>query len=94
MNNPTVAELRRAGFKVRVTQMRYNKNDTKFSTLVPTRELSGAERGHKGGELSVEITSPQGDELVGRAICSKKDSFNRKIALKMSIGRALAKKTV
>jgi hypothetical protein len=85
----TVANLRQKNFKVRVLQRRYAMDDTKFTTLLPLRDLPGPQRSHKAGELLVEVTTPEGIELSGKAVCSKKDSFNRKLALRMALGRAL-----
>ena len=40
-----------------------------------------------GGKTVVEITTPEGEQLIGEAECSIKDQFNRKRGLQVAIGR-------
>lgn len=42
-----------------------------------------------GGATLVEITCPDGRQLVGKANCNDKDQFNRKLAVRIALGRAL-----
>lgn len=75
-NNPTVHEMRKAGYKVRVIHQREKNPDQTLAS--------------KGGKTTVEITTPEGVELRGIAQCSKKEGFNRKKGLRIAIGRATA----
>lgn len=43
----------------------------------------------RGGETIVEVITPDGQTLTGNAKCSLKDSFNKKMGLKIALGRAI-----
>lgn len=90
-NTKTVAELRRTGYKVRVMQRRYTRtihgNPGKMKS---TLEIPGPERHPRGGEVKVEITTPEGKELSASVRCVKEDAYNRKTGLYLAIERALA----
>lgn len=43
----------------------------------------------KGGMTVVKLTTPDNTELVGTAKCSDKDNYNRKLGLRMALGRAM-----
>ena len=73
----TVHNLRRSGYKVRVLHCRVFDNRT-LGEVYP-----------KGGETVVQITTPDGQDLEGRAKCSKKDLYNKRLGVKVAIGRAL-----
>lgn len=75
-----VHDLRKAGYKVRVLHCR------KFST----RNLLG-EFDPKGGETVVQITTPDGQDLEGRAKCSDKERYNKRVGVQVALGRALFK---
>ncbi len=45
----------------------------------------------KGGKTEITITFPDGSETIGVAECSKEDAFNRKLGVKIALGRALYK---
>lgn len=76
----TVHELRKSGYKVRVLHYRNGKS------------MCFWEDDPKGGETVVQITTPDGRELEGCAKCSDKDLYNKKIGVKVAIGRALFSK--
>lgn len=75
----TVQSLRQSGYKVRVLHHRRN-DDRVLGAVHP-----------KGGETVIQITTPDGVDLEGRAKCSKKDLYNKKLGVKVAIGRALYK---
>lgn len=81
---PTVKHLRQSGYKVRVCHTRHYDNIVKFDTGL-TKALSA-----KGGKTVVQITTPEGKDISGEAICSKEDSYNKKLGVKIAIGRALS----
>ncbi len=68
-----VKQLRQSGYKVRVMHMR-NKSDVGYDP--------------HGGTTRVEITTPEGKELVGEARCSNQDNYSKKIGVAIALGRA------
>lgn len=81
---PTVKQLRQSGYKVRVCHTRHYDNTVKLATGL-TKILSA-----KGGKTAVQITTPEGKDISGEAFCSKEDSYNKKLGVKIAIGRALS----
>lgn len=73
----TIHDLRKAGYKVRVLHFR----------SVDCRILGAYQA--KGGETVVQITTPDGINLEGRAKCSDKDLYNKRLGVKVAVGRAL-----
>lgn len=96
----TVESLRKNGYKVRVQHFRpiYSKLDEDEAArkydggLIPYSRKSRVKPPiySKGGKTIVEITSPEGVEMKGEAICSDKDVFSYKLGVKVALGRALA----
>lgn len=43
----------------------------------------------KGGRTEVKITTPDGREFFSEAVCSNKENFNKKLSLKIAVGRIL-----
>lgn len=76
MSMVTVASLRRSGFKVRVLHTR---------NYLPSGSTSC-----KGGSTTVEITTPDGNDISGTAKCRDDERFDRKIGLSIAIGRAFS----
>lgn len=68
----TVQELRNAGYKVRVL---HSRRDT-FDGYRP-----------KGGFTRVVIDSPYGEHFEGEAKCSDKDNYNKKLGVRIALGR-------
>jgi hypothetical protein len=68
----TVQELRNAGYKVRVHHCRINTVDGPKP---------------KGGYTSIVIDGPMGDHYEGVAECSHKDNYNKKLGVKIALGR-------
>jgi hypothetical protein len=81
---PSIKDLRRAGYKVRVYHQRMYKSFGKFneiSVLSP-----------KGGKTTIEITTPDKQHnVITEAVCSKEDNFNHKLGNAIAVGRALEK---
>jgi hypothetical protein len=77
-NTPTIHQLRRAGWKVRVihgfTNEKYMSN--------PITNLSNQ-------FTKIQITSPDKKDAEGISFCSKKDQWNRKLGNRIALGRAL-----
>jgi hypothetical protein len=72
--NKTIEELRKSGYKVRVIHGKVDETD-------PHYHLSC-------NKTRIEITTPDGKELIGEARCSKGDQYNRKIGNRIALGRA------
>lgn len=76
----TVHDLRKSGYKVRVLHCRRD-DERVLGEFHP-----------KGGETVIQITTPDGEELEGRAKCSKKELYNKRVGVQVALGRALYKK--
>jgi len=91
--NVSVASLRQSGFKVRVNHFRQYKDGDKTGYTKYMAGLIGSnvlgDVLPRGGLTTVEVTSPTGETFIGEARCSDKDSFNRKLGVKIALGRAL-----
>lgn len=81
----TIKQLRQAGYKVRVHHKR---------PIQTTQRIDGisSQYSPKGGTTIIQITSPNFQyDVEGIAICSEKDSWNRKMGNSIALGRALNK---
>lgn len=78
----SIKNLRRSGWKVRVLHQRsYFLRDRMNGT--------SSEVCAKGGNTEIQLTSPdKAINVAGKAICSEKDNFNRKIGNAIALGRA------
>jgi hypothetical protein len=76
---PIVEALRKGGFKVRVRHSR-RMNPTGINP--------------RGGKTVVNLTTPNGIELEGVAVCSRKENFNKRLGVRIALGRALAKSSI
>ena len=70
----SVKQLRQSGNKVRVFHIRNMKEG-----IVDPR----------GGLTKIEVTLSDGTNLIGEALCSVKDNYNKKTGVKIALGRAL-----
>jgi hypothetical protein len=71
----TVHDLRKNGYKVRVLHFR-KWDDRVLAELYP-----------KGGSTVVQITTPEGENFQATALCSNEDRYNKKIGVKIALGR-------
>jgi hypothetical protein len=84
----TVQQLRNNGYKVRVLHNRlYNgyhawQNGSRIHTDGITEPDS------KGGSTQVIIDSPDGKHFRGLAMCSKKENYNKKMGVRIALGRS------
>ena len=80
---PTIKDLRRQGYKVRVMHARHHVTKQKISGTV--LDLSA-----RGGSTTIELTTPDKQHTVfGKAVCSLEDNFNKKMGNSIALGRAL-----
>jgi hypothetical protein len=106
-NPPTIHDLRKAGYKVRIVHARCSvqgikdienlvKNGTKKRNLPTPRyylrkEFKNSENiAAKGGVTVVEVTTPQGKTYRGDSVCYFGDAFNRKLSVKIAMGRLVS----
>ena len=87
----TIAELRRAGFRIRVTHFRYI-NKRKKLTQKEIRDQFGSLRSvlARGGSTIIEVSDPNGKNGMGKAVCIKSDAFYRKTGIDIALSQALA----
>ena len=72
----SVYDYRKAGYKVRVLHYR--------AMPFGSEEVSA-----KGGQTIIELTSPDGKfSATGIALCSEQDNYNKKVGVKIALGRA------
>lgn len=72
-----VERLRKDGYKVRVKHYRRVNSDGVIS---------------RGGKTLVEVTTPEGLNLVGMSRCSRKENFNKRLGVRIALGRAFKNK--
>lgn len=97
MKNLSVESLRQQGYKVRVTHMRYFGRNSFLKPVLWSMYEAKEELYNytdlilsNGGLTKVEITIPESNKtLVGISKCSIKDSYNKKLGVKIALGRAL-----
>jgi hypothetical protein len=82
----TVENLRKSGWKVRVLHYR---SDESCEGKIKSSHSKERRVNPKGGKTVVILDSPTGDHFEGLAICSSEDLYNKKIGVKIAIGRAL-----
>lgn len=80
----TVQQLRNAGYKVKVLHNRlYNK---RYAWQVG-HNFECMEPDTKGGSTEIIVDSPSGEHFHGIAICSKKENYNKKLGVRIALGR-------
>lgn len=100
MKNPSVCDLRRAGYKIRILHSRYvaikseiNQEEyyLDLQSIKTIRERDGnlSRVMSKGGKTEIHVTAPDGRNSEAVARCNLSDAFDRRLALKIGIGRAL-----
>jgi hypothetical protein len=86
IENQTVANLRKHGFKVKVMHSRYHVRGT--DELTPEWVVRTGKLGFlpKGGQTKVTVTKGN-QTFKGVSLCSRKDAFNRKFGVAIALGR-------
>lgn len=86
----TVQELRNKGFKVRVLHNRlyngYHKWQVGGHEYI--QRNAPVDPDAKGGSTEIVIDSPSGEHYHGLAICSKKENYNKKMGVRIALGRS------
>jgi hypothetical protein len=78
----TIKQLRQSGWKVRVMHTRNFETASKISGVY--KFLSNS-----GGRTYIQVTSPEGINTEGTAVCPDDVNFNRKLGNCIALGRAL-----
>jgi hypothetical protein len=85
-----IHELRKAGYKVKVSIKRYNSFNGDLCDLYDFKESHCPNFiSPMGGYNKIELTVPDGATVIGEAYCSKLDPYNRKIGNAIALGRAM-----
>lgn len=71
----TIEDLRKSGYKIRVHHHR-------------KMNLDGINA--RGGKTVVEVTTPDGTTLVGMSRCSRKENFDKRMGVRIALGRAMS----
>ena len=74
---PSIDDLRSMGYKVKVI---HHRNKDKNGSIMT-----------KGGKTIILITDQHGNTTESYARCSSLDGFNKKLGIRIAIGRALSK---
>jgi hypothetical protein len=89
LSNKTVAQLRRDNFRVKIHHFRdVRYDDGELVQNIPRMDIQNSNKiVAKGGKSEVFVTCPDGKHYKGVAHCNPKDSFNRKVSVKICLGR-------
>jgi hypothetical protein len=77
----TVQELRNMGYKAKVLHFRNHIDKQRFCGF--SSNLS-----EKGGTTKIIIDSPTGEHFEGIAKCSNKDNYDKKLGVRIALGRS------
>ena len=79
-----VQDLRNAGYKVKVLHFR----DPVLPFKGDFRDYIKHPKRPKGGSTRVIIDSPSGDHFEGEARCSDKENYDKKLGVRIALGRS------
>jgi hypothetical protein len=81
----TVHQLRKLGYKVTVHHTRNEIEKNRFCGM--TYELDP-----RGGHTHIEVYDmAEQNSYIGEALCSEKDNYDKKLGVRIALGRALKK---
>ena len=93
----TIQQLRNSGYKVRVIHNRLYKGYHRWQVgSRPTSSDYGygpIDPDARGGSTQITIDSPNGERFQGLAICSKKDNYDKKLGVRIALGRCNIEKS-
>lgn len=86
----TVQQLRNMGYKVRVLHNRLYNGYHKWQVGAKdsAKNYGPLDPDSKGGSTQVIIDSPNGEHFQGLAMCSKKENYNKKMGVRIALGRS------
>lgn len=86
----TIQQLRNDGYKVRVLHNRLYNGYYKWQVGSKPKSDHGygpIDPDTKGGSTQIVVDSPSGEHYEGLAICSKKENYNKKLGVRIALGR-------
>lgn len=89
---PSICELRRLGYKVRVSHFRNVEYGSLYAPLERVTKISKKNKYFSkilehGGQTEIELTNRDGKTFNAVAHCSNKDAFNRKLGNHICLAR-------
>jgi hypothetical protein len=86
----TVQQLRNMGYKVKVFHNRiYNGYHAwQVGGHEYIQQNAPVDPDSKGGSTHIIIDSPTGEHFQGLAMCSKKENYNKKMGVRIALGRS------
>lgn len=84
-----LAEARAAGYKVKITHLRWAYDGNMVALVAPsTARMLDLPMHEKGGVTFVELLDAHGRKALGRAYCMPTDNFDRSLGVIIALGRA------
>lgn len=86
----TVQQLRNNGYKVKVLHYRlYDGKQYSYKDILSIYRTSIKPKpDSKGGSTILIIDSPTGEHFEGISRCSKKDNYDKKLGVRIALGRS------
>lgn len=84
LSNQTVEQLRKSGHKVQIHHFRVHNGMENPADML---KKAGVMPSPKGGKTEVKVKLPDGKEVFGVAKCSLVDCFNKKLGVRIALGR-------
>lgn len=85
-----VHQLRKLGHKVKIRHFRFISETEDEQILLPQKEIKETELSHLlngcGGKTEIEIII-NGKTFNGESVCSLLDNFNKKLGVRIALGR-------
>jgi hypothetical protein len=80
----TVQQLRNNGYKVKVL---HNRLYNGYYSWQVGHNFESINPDTKGGSTEIIIDSPSGQHFHGIAICSRKENYDKKLGVRIALGR-------
>ncbi len=86
-----IEQVKSMGNKVNITHLRRGANKADRDWFYTKQQWKNMQRPvhNMGGITTVCITTPTGQVLIGKAICSNKDNFCKKFGIQLALERAM-----
>lgn len=88
--NQTVEQLRKSGYKIRITHSR-NLFNYSFIGYPKAYNAKANDICPRGGITYIQLTTPEGKDITSVSKCNLSDNYNKKIGVAIALGRALKK---
>jgi hypothetical protein len=90
----TIQQLRNSGYKVKVLHNRLYKGKFKWQRVSSVVGSGPIDPDTKGGSTHIIVDSPYGSHYEGLAFCSNKDNYNKKLGVRIALGRCSIEKAL